>query len=162
MHSRGLDVSSATAGGIDTRSVSTCAGSVKPGSTWRIAWKVRIIRPEATSRTTASATSTTTSVLRARCRALPALDERPPSFKRRASCGLANLRTGKSPNSSPATSEITTVNASTSRIDGDLVDTRQAVWCHRDERADARVGQAEAGGAAEERRAPGSPTAAPR
>ena len=38
----------------------------EPGSTCRSAWNVRIIRPELMSSTSASATCTTTSVLRAR------------------------------------------------------------------------------------------------
>ena len=103
VHPRRLDRGPATSeAGIDTRSVSTSSGRVKPGSTCRIAWNVRIISPDATSSTTASAISTTTSVLRARWRARPALDSRPPSFSAPASCGVANLRTGISPKSSPA------------------------------------------------------------
>ena len=43
-------------------------------------WKVRIMSPELIRRTNASATCTTTSALRARCRSLPSLEARPPSL----------------------------------------------------------------------------------
>ena len=78
--------------GIATRNVSTSPGFVNPGWTFPIAWKVRIISPEATSRITASAISATTSVLRARWRSRPALESRPPSLSADASCGRANFR----------------------------------------------------------------------
>ena len=75
--------SSISDSGMAMRSVSTSSGFVKPGSTLRIAWNVRIIRPDATSRTTASAISTTTSVLRARCRAAAGARQ-PSAFLQRA------------------------------------------------------------------------------
>ena len=53
-------------------------GPVKPGCTCRSAWNVRIISPEPISSTSASATCTTTSVLRARCRSRLWLSVRPP------------------------------------------------------------------------------------
>ena len=55
------------------------AGSTKPGETCISAKKVRIINPEQISSTSASATCTTTSALRVRCRSRPWLCERPPS-----------------------------------------------------------------------------------
>jgi hypothetical protein len=58
--------------------VSSCSGFVNPGFTCLNAWNVRIISPELMSSTSASATCTTTSVLRARCRSRLALDVRPP------------------------------------------------------------------------------------
>ena len=88
-----------------SRIVSTCVGLVKPGLTCRIAWKVRIISPEATSSTTASAISATTSALRARWRWRLAVPRRPPWLSAEASRGVANLNTGMSPKSSPATSD---------------------------------------------------------
>ena len=48
------------------RSVCTSLGRVNPGCTFFSAWNVRIIRPELTSSTSASATCTTTSVFLAR------------------------------------------------------------------------------------------------
>ena len=72
-----------TDSGIEMRSVTSSAGARNPGSTRRMAWKVRIIRPDETSRTTASAICATTRVLRARWRSRPALDE-PAAFLQRA------------------------------------------------------------------------------
>jgi hypothetical protein len=52
--------------GIEIRSVCSSSGRVNPGCTRFSAWNVRIMRPDPTSSTSASATCTTTSVLRAR------------------------------------------------------------------------------------------------
>ena len=59
---------SGTLNGSQIRNVCTCSGSWTPGSTTRSATKLRIMRPEAISSTSESATCATTSVLRARCR----------------------------------------------------------------------------------------------
>ena len=76
------------------RNVSIESGLLKPGFTLVNAWNVRIINPLQISSTSASATCTTTSVLRARCRSRPWLSARPPS--RRLLCRLApaNFATG--------------------------------------------------------------------
>ena len=102
------------------RSVSTSSGRTNPGETSRMARNVRIIRPDATSSTTASATCATTSVLRARCRSRPSLEPRPFSFRALASCGRAYFRTGMTPNSSPATSEMRQREEQHDRIERDL------------------------------------------
>src|SRR5690242_892133 len=52
--------------GIEVRIVCTCAGSLKPGFTFRSAMKVRIISAELTSSTRAIATCAMTSTLRER------------------------------------------------------------------------------------------------
>ena len=72
------------------RSVWSVAGSLNPGCTRRIDWKVRIIRPEPISSTSASATWTIVSVLRVTLRSRPALAFRPPA--RSASASWMRLR----------------------------------------------------------------------
>ena len=99
--------------GMEIRSVWTSSGRVKPGCTCLSAWNDRIISPELTSSTSASATWTTTSVLRARCRSLLALSVRPPPRSEAPTCGPAYLITGIDPKSNPATSEMPSVNSST-------------------------------------------------
>ena len=83
---------------------------VNPGSTCLSAWNVRIIRPEPISSINASATCTTTSVLRARRRSLLSLSERPPARNVVLRCNPACLNAGMMPNSKPATREMTMAN----------------------------------------------------
>ena len=65
--------------GIEMRKVCNSTGRANPTLTWVRARKVRIIKPEQIKRTSASATCTTTSTLRARCCSLLWLTPRPPS-----------------------------------------------------------------------------------
>ena len=97
------------------RKVCTWSGLRNPGSTARSAWKLRIINPDTTSSTSASAISATTSVLRARCRVGPSLAERPPSFSA-VTLGSPKRMTGMMPKSNPATIEIPSVNSSTTPL----------------------------------------------
>ena len=75
-----------------TRNVWIPSGRAKPGATWRIATKVRIISPDTTSSVKARATCDTTSALRVRCRAGPSLLDRPPSLSARRSAPRTSRR----------------------------------------------------------------------
>src|SRR5205814_2721679 len=75
--------------------------------------EVRIISPALTSSTSASATCTTTSVLRARWRSRLALDDRPPPRRPAATSAPAYFTTGIVPKSRPAAIEIASVKRST-------------------------------------------------
>ena len=98
--------------GIDIANVSSCSPCVKPGSTRFSAWKLRIIRPDATSRTSASAISATTSTLRVRCRSRLSLADRPP-FLSAVTRGDAYFTTGIKPNRTPAATESSATNPRT-------------------------------------------------
>ena len=96
---------------MEIRTVWIDAGSVKPGSTLRKASDVRIISPELTSSTRASATCVTTSTLRARCRSRLPVAVRPPPRRAFQTRGPPCLNAGSSPNSSPQATEITSAKA---------------------------------------------------
>ena len=99
--------------GIETRNVRTSSGRTKPGWTFLRAWKVRIMSPELINRTNASAIWETASALRARCRSLPSLNDRPPSLRADDRSGFPYLKTGTRPKRRPASIEIPAVNKST-------------------------------------------------
>ena len=95
--------SGTSCGGTPMRNVCNDSGSVKPGSTARSASNVRIIRPELTSSTSASATCPTTSAFCARCCPRPALVPREPR-KLVESRARAARKIGARLNSAAATS----------------------------------------------------------
>ena len=99
--------------GMKRRSVWRCSGSLNPGVTCLRAWNVRIISPELTRSTRASATWMTTSVLRARRRSRLSLSARPPARSVAVTCSPAWRSAGMMPNSNPAPSEMTSVNSRT-------------------------------------------------
>ena len=86
-------------------------GLVKPGLTSRNAANVLNISPELTSRTSASAICATTRMLRARCRSRLDVAVRPPPRRARATRPRRYLNTRVAPNSSPAATDTTSVNA---------------------------------------------------
>ena len=89
-----------------------CAASVKPGSTVRKAWNVRIIKPALTSSTSAIATCPTTNRLRARWRSLLTLALRPALRNSSDIFGPAYFSAGIRPNSKPEITERMSVNTS--------------------------------------------------
>src|ERR1035437_8026593 len=93
----------------------TCceSGSLKPGDTCIKAWNVRIMSPEQISRTSARATCTTTSALRARCRSRLWLSARPPSRRPVLIPTPAYLITGIRPMTMLTKSASPNVNSST-------------------------------------------------
>ena len=97
LHHPQRGVVGATARGSTRRSVCSEAGLRKPGWTWRIDWKVRIINPEPIRRTSARATWTIVSVLRVTLRSRPALELRPPPRSVPATAPLPCLSTGMAP-----------------------------------------------------------------
>src|SRR5205823_3341230 len=75
--------------------------------------KVRIMSPKLMSRTSASATCTTTSTLRDRCRWRLSLVDRPPSRNPVPTCLPPYFSTGMEPNSRLATSDMARVKSTT-------------------------------------------------
>ena len=99
----------AAASGMAIRSVCSVPGSLNPGWTRRIDWKVRIIRPEPMRSTSASATWMMVRVLRVMLRSRPALALRPPERSASARRMRPRLSTGIAPKARPATTERTSV-----------------------------------------------------
>ena len=97
---------------VGSRSVRMLVAS-KPVSTFISRKKLRISRPEPTSSTNASATSTTISVSRRRLRPALPLDPRPSSFIEDARSGLVACSAGAIPNNRPVMTEMAIANSST-------------------------------------------------
>ena len=72
----------------------------KPAGTSSTDWKLRSVRPAATSSSEASAISETTSATRSARRTPPG--ERPPSFSDADTSWLARCHAGRKPNRSPS------------------------------------------------------------
>ena len=114
------------------------------------ATNVRIIRPDATSRTSASATCTTTSALRVRCRSRLVLAPRAaPTIG--APCCAACFNAGIAPNSRLENSETTMANATT-RGSSEMSSTRgNVVGAVADDHFEAGIRERHAQRAADER-----------
>ncbi len=86
---------------------------LKPASTVIRFQKLRSMSPAPITRTTASATSALTSVLRMRARPLPAVERCPASFSVMLTACCRRLMSGAMPNRSPVTTDTTSVKSST-------------------------------------------------
>ena len=87
------------------------SGCVNPGSTVRMDWNVRIIKPALTRSTSAIATCTTTIALRTRCRSRLTLVVRPRLPSAAAIRGAVYFTAGINPNNTLDSSDRLAANA---------------------------------------------------
>ena len=146
---------SLTVSGMDRRNVCSDSGWVKPGSTCRSALNVRIINPAPTSRTSASATCRTTSVLRARCRSRLSVRLRPAARSVSATRGPGVLERRNQAERHAGGDRDERGEGERPAVERDLIHAREIRRRERDEHAEPAPRQGEARDAAEdaERRA---------
>ena len=88
-------------------------------------------------------------MLRARCRSRLDVAVRPPPRRASATRPREYLNTGIAPNSSPATTDTTSVNVSTGRSRADVREAREVTRRQGHQQAQPAEGESQADGAAE-------------